>query len=69
MNQNNREYLKLLESYQGKKVLLVLKNTFRYETSDLKVLADMGAVHFTDKKGYRMLVSIEEIAQILEVKQ
>ena len=52
------------QRFNGKAVLILLHNGFKYRTNFLKVNSD--SIEFIDKFGQDVLVSISEIASMME---
>lgn len=62
MEEGNDTIKNLLQRYERKPVLIILKNGFTYKTSSLKVIGD--SISFTDKYNQDCLIAISEICSV-----
>ena len=67
INQGNSDLKILLKKLEGKAVYILTKFNIRYRTNCLIVGED--SIQFLDKWGTEVFLSIDQIAQIVEVKE
>lgn len=67
-NNNETAYINFLKSYENKPIKLILKNGFKYITSNLEILND-SVCKFTDNKNEEVMIVISEIAQVTKEVQ
>ena len=65
MNEINNDLKTYLATLKGQKIRITLKNNFFYVLNDFEFIGDT-SLSFTDRKGYKILLAISEIAQIKE---
>ena len=56
-----------LKQYEGKTVLIICTNSYKYNAHNLKVFDSY--ITFTDKFGSNVLVAIEQIASVQELRE
>lgn len=57
----------IYREFVGKRIKIFLKGNLFYETSNLQILNEDKAV-FNDRKGIRVLISLNDIEKIVEVR-
>ena len=66
MKSENQDLNNLLESFKGKKILILTKFNIRYQTSNFSI--GESTIKFKDKFGDEVLLALDQIAQVVEVK-
>jgi len=67
MEEERNQTLKtLLKKYENKKILIVLKNNYKYKTNKIQILDN--SLFFVDKFGAECVVALSEIASVQEVR-
>jgi hypothetical protein len=67
MELRNQDIKTLLKEYEGKIILIVCKNSYKYRAHNLKVFEDY--VKFVDKFDSSVIIHIDEIVSVQEVKK
>lgn len=63
---NESEDYEWLTDYAGKKVLIVLKNGFKYTTSNLQLVGEF--IRFNDRMNMRVAIHCSDIQRVEELE-
>jgi hypothetical protein len=55
-----------MKAFEGKKILVVLKNNFKYTTTNLQLID--GYILFSDRNNMRVTVACEDVARMEEIR-
>lgn len=68
MTPNPKSFLDFINSFQSKHIRIGLVSGLSYVTSNLQVLNETSVI-FTDIKGNRVMITIDQINRIEEIKR